>query len=185
MMKSDVTLSQAVAQFDRTTHESDRQAYQSQRAEILNRFPRDKWPDMALEDYALGQPAAEDTYCRWLEFKSPSLGSMRGGSARKPIVYKRRDREGWYFPKGFSNEREAWDRLRSEFVQAFKLAERGDWERIDELETLALGPALKLKSLHLYSPDHVLPVYSTAHLRHFLRSLKRPRRRSTRRWWWC
>ena len=126
MMKSDVALSQAAAQFDRSTRESDRQAYQSQRAEILKRFPRDKWPDMALEEYALGQAAAEDTYCRWLEFKSQSLGSMRGGNAKKLIVYKRRDREGWYFPKGFSNEREAWERLRSEFVQAFERAAGGD-----------------------------------------------------------
>ena len=174
MMKSDVTLSQAVAQFDRSTRESDRRGYQSQRAEILKRFPRDKWPDMALEDYALGLPAAEDTYCRWLEFRAPALGGIRGGAAKKHIIYKPLQQEGWYFPRGFSNEREAWNRLRSEFVQAFELAERGDWERIDELETLARGPALKLKSLHVHFPDQVLPVYSTAHLRHFLRSLDRP-----------
>ncbi len=64
--------------------------------------------------------------------------------------------------------------MRTEFVQAFELAERGDWERIDELETLGLGRAIKLKSLHLYFPDKVLPVYSTTHLRHYLRSLGRP-----------
>ena len=74
----------------------------------------------------------------------------------------------------FSNEIEAWDRLRSEFSQAFELAARGEWEPIDELETLGLGPAVKLKSLHVYFPDEVMPVYSTAHLRHYLRSLGRP-----------
>ena len=174
MIKSDVTLSQAAARFDRSARESDRRGYQSQGAEIRNRFPRDKWPGMALEDYALGLANSENTYCRWLEFKSQSLGSMRGGTARKLIVYKRKNREGWYFPKGFSNEREAWDRLRSEFVQAFERAAGGDWERIDELATLARGRALKLKSLHVYFPDDVLPVYSADHLRHFLRSLERP-----------
>ena len=126
-----------------------------------------------MEDYALGLAAA-DTYCRWLEYKSPSLGGIGGGSARKHIVYKRRHGEGWYFPPGFSNERKAWDQLRRQFVRAFELAERGLWGRIDELETLARGPALKLKSLHVYFPGQVLPVYSTAHLRHFLRSLERP-----------
>ena len=174
MMKSDVTFSEAAARFDRSTRESDRRRYQSQRAEILKRFPRDKWPDMVLEDYALGQPAAEETYCQWLEYKSPQVGSIRGGSARKHIIYKRRDGEGWYFPKGFSNERGAWDRLRSEFVQAFERAAGGNWERIDELEALARGPALKLKSLHVYFPDQVLPVYATAYLRRLLRSLERP-----------
>ena len=51
------------------------------------------------------------------------------------------------------------DRLRSEFLQAFELAERGECERIDELKTLGLGPAVKLKLLHMYFHDEVLPFY--------------------------
>ena len=174
MIKSNLTLSEAIAQFDRSPTNPIAEGYQSQRAEILKRFPVDKWPEMRLEDYALGQPGVEDTYCYWLEYKSQWVGSIRGGSARKLIIYKRKDREGWYFPNMFSDEGVAWERLRSEFVQAFELAGRGDWERIDELETLSLGPAVKLKSLHVYFPDEVLPVYSTAHLRRFLRLLDRP-----------
>ncbi len=174
MIKSHVALSQAIEKFVRSPTNPAAEGYRSQRTEILKRFPRDKWPEMRLDDYALGQPVVEDTYCRWLEYKSQWMGSMRGGSARKLIIYKRKDREEWYFPKAFSNEREAWDRLRSEFSQAFELAARGEWERIDELETLGLGPAVKLKSLHVYFPDEVLPVYATAHLRHYLRSLDRP-----------
>ena len=174
MIKSNVTLSQVIAQFDRSLTNPAAEGYRSQRAEILKRFPRDKWPEMRLNDYALGQPSVEDTYCHWLEYRSQWMGSIRGGFARKLIIYKRKAREGWYFPKVFSNEREAWDRLRSEFTQAFELAERGEWERIDELETLGLGPAVMLKSLHVYLPDKLLPVYSTAHLRHYLRSLGRP-----------
>ena len=174
MIKSELTLSDAIAHFDRSPTSPAAEGHRSQRAEILKRFPLDQWSQMRLDDYALGQPGVEDTYCYWLEYKSQWVGSIRGGSARKLIVYKRRDREGWYFPNVFSNEREAWDRLRSEFVEAFGLAARGDWERIDELETLGLGPAVKLKSLHVYFPKEVLPVCSTAHLRHFLRSLDRP-----------
>ena len=174
MIKSDLTLTEAIAQFDRSPTNPVAEGYRSQRAEILKRFPRDQWREMRLEDYALGQPGVEDTYCHWLEFKSQWVGSIRGGSARKLIIYKRRDREGWYFPNVFSGEAEAWARLRSEFVEAFELAAGGDWERIDELETLGLGPAVKLKSLHVYFPDEVLPVCSTAHLRHFLRALDRP-----------
>ena len=174
MIKSDLTLSDAIAQFDRSPTSPAVEGYRAQRAEILKRFPLDKWPEMRLEDYALGQPGVEDTYCHWLEYKSQWVGSIRGGSAGKLIIYKRRDREGWYFPNRFSDEEEAWARLRSEFVEAFGLAARGDWERIDELETLGLGPAVKLKSLHVYFPDEVLPVCATAHLRHFLRALDRP-----------
>ena len=174
MIKSDLTLSDAIAQFDRSPTSPAAEGYRSQRAEILKRFPLDQWPEMRLEDYALGQSGVDDTYCYWLEYKSQWVGSIRGGSARKLIIYKRRDRDGWYFPNVSSDEAEAWARLRSEFVEAFELAARGDWERIDELETLGLGPAVKLKSLHVYFPDEMLPVCSTAHLRHFLRSLDRP-----------
>ena len=174
MIKSNVTLSEAIAQFDRSSTNRFAEGYRSERAEILKRFPLDKWPEMRLEDYALGQPGEEDTYCHWLEYRSQCMGSIRGGSARKLIIYKRRDREGWYFPNVFSDEGKAWDRLRSEFLQAFDLAADGDWERIEELETLGRGPAVKLKSLHVYFPDQVLPVYSTAHLRRFLRLLDRP-----------
>ena len=174
MIKRNLTLSEVIAQFDRSPKNPAAEGYRSQRAEILTRFPLDQWPQMSLDDYALGQPAMKDTYCHWLEYKSQWMGSIRGGSASKLIIYKQKDREGWYFPKGFSSEREAWDRLRSEFLQAFELAGRGDWDRIDELETLGLGPAVKLKSLHVYFPDDVLPVCSTAHLRHFLRLLDRP-----------
>lgn len=174
MIKTNRTLSEAIAQLDRSSSNPIAEGYRSQRFEILKRFPRDKWADMRLEDYALGQPGVEDTYCHWLEYKSPFVGSIRGGSARKLIIYKWRDRDGWYFPSMFSDEREAWSQLRADFLRAFELAVRGDWERIDELETLGFGPAVKLKSLHVYFPDQVLPVCSTAHLRHFLRSLDRP-----------
>ena len=174
MIKSNRTLSEAIAQLDRSSTNPIAEGYRSQRTEILKRFPRDKWTEMRLEDYALGQPGVEDTYCHWLEYKSQFVGSIRGGTARKLIIYKRRDRGGWYFPSMFSNEREAWSQLRADFLRAFELAARGDWERIDELETLGFGPAVKLKSLHVYFPDEVLPVCSTAHLRHFLRSLDRP-----------
>ena len=174
MIKSDLTFSDAIAQFDRSPTSPAAEGYRAQRAEILKRFPLDKWPAMRLEDYALGQPGVKDTYCRWLEFKSQWVGSIRGGSAGKLIIFKRRDREGWYFPNVFSEVEEAWTRLRSEFVEAFELAARGDWERIDDLETLGRGPAVKLKSLHVYFPDEVLPVCSTSHLRHFLRALDRP-----------
>ena len=174
MNKNKATLTETIARFDRSEKNEAAAGYREQRAEMLNRFPRDVWPQMRLEDYALGQSDAEDTYCRWLEFRSRWVGSIRGGSSRKLIIYKRKDREGWYFPKAFADERESWNTLRGEFVKAFDLAEQGKWGQIDELETLALGPAVKLKSLHLYYPHEVLPVYSTLHLRHFLRSLGRP-----------
>ena len=93
---------------------------------------------MKLEDYALGPVGVEDTYCHLLE---SSRSGWAASEADPPEAGHLQAEAGrWYFPKLFTNEREAWERLRSEFVEAFDLAARGDWRRIDELETLGRGP---------------------------------------------
>ncbi len=76
-------LEEAIGQFDRASTRPQLEQAETQRGEILQRFPRDHWPEMTLEEYALGQENSEDTFCRWMEFRSQDLGSMRGGSARK------------------------------------------------------------------------------------------------------
>ena len=147
------------------------QAAEEVRKLILMRFPLEAWPDMPLEDYALGQENSENTFCRWMEFKSPHLGSMQGGSARKLIIYKHKDKPGWYHNSAYKNEQEAWLAVRGAFIKAFQLARAGDFNSIDELEAFRGGPALRLKTLHLYFPEDILPVYSLIHIKHFLQLL--------------
>lgn len=84
---------------------------EKQRADILARFPLHAWPSMKLEQYALGQENSEDTYCRWLEFRSDDLGSMSGGSAMKMVIFKRKSQDGWYYPEShFRSLASAWER---------------------------------------------------------------------------
>ena len=168
------SLQEAISAYNREFDPSAIEEAESLRGQILERFPPDGWSEMSLEDYALGQDNSEETFCRLLEFRSLPLGSIRGGSARKFIIYKHKNKPGWYFPRNFEDERAAWESLRNDFVQAIVLAHAGEWVEIDGLETLAQGPALRLKSLYIYFPDDLLPIYSYAHLRHFLRLLKRP-----------
>ncbi|MBL8622250.1 MAG: AAA family ATPase [Myxococcales bacterium] len=54
-------------------------------------------------------------------------------------------------------------------MKAFELAVAGKWGEISSIEALQGATALTLKSLHVYFPAHVLPVYSTTHLEHYLR----------------
>lgn len=124
---------------------------------------------MALRDYALGQTDVPENLSRWIEFQTPHMGSMRGGSARKHIIYKHRDRPGWHFPNQYDNEQQAWEAVRSGFVDAFQLAGEGCWAEIDEIEALQPGAALLLKLLHTYFPNEILPICSRDHLRRFLR----------------
>jgi 5-methylcytosine-specific restriction protein B len=163
-------VAKAAASYDRGKIRPRLDAAEEQRAEILKRFPKDSWGALPLERYALGQADSEDTYCRWLEFKSSDLGSMSGGSAMKLVIFKRRDQDGWYYPEAhFSSLVDAWATLRHSFEGAFRLADAGSWEPIDLLPALEYGPALCVKSLHVYYPSEILPIYGRDALRHFLR----------------
>ena len=161
---------EAAREFDPASAKASEHAAEQQREETLRRYPRERWPEMPLEDYALGQADHPENFCRWIERQTDQMGSIRGGSARKLIIYKHADKPGWYFPPSlYADEREAWDGVRAGFVQAFELADQGRWSEIDSIEALAPGPALLLKTLWTYFPEDLLPITSTHHLRHFLR----------------
>jgi hypothetical protein len=62
-------------------------AAEEERTELLKRFPRSRWPKMAVTDYAIGQDDSSDTYCRWMEFRSTHLGSIKGGSSHTRVPH--------------------------------------------------------------------------------------------------
>ncbi|MBF6088890.1 AAA family ATPase [Nocardia cyriacigeorgica] len=163
-------LQAALATFDRTAIEDRVAAGESQRRQIVERFPRGEWPQMRLDQYALGAGTdGEPTYCRMLEFVATEFGSIGGGSAGKHIIYRHNSGEWRLAPPlmGLSVE-EAWQRLRGEFIAAFEAVEREAFADLDDLEVLASGQALVTKSLAAYFPQHFLPIYSRTHLRSFI-----------------
>ena len=76
----EIQIEKAVASYDRATDKEFVAAAELERKEVVERFPLDQWPTMPLERYALGQKESEDTFSRWMEFRTQHLGSMRGGS---------------------------------------------------------------------------------------------------------
>ena len=172
MGKEILPFQEAVKKYPRESLAEFYQASVEERAAIIQSFPLEGWTDLALEDYALGLDDSENNFCRWMEFKSPHLSSIRGGASRKLLIYKHKNKTGWYFDPAYRNEQEAWQGIRGAFIEAFQLAESGDFESIDNLEPLRGGPALKLKALHLYYPDDILSVCSKAHILHYFSVLK-------------
>ncbi|MGD9905751.1 MAG: hypothetical protein AB7U83_19945 [Vicinamibacterales bacterium] len=161
------TLQQALQSFNRAkTAELDAEV-ETIRQTIVNRFPLESWGDMPLERYALGQQDHPDSFCRWMEFKSTELGSISGGSSAKTIIYKHRDKPGWHFPPSFPDEQQAWFALRESVATMLTRARAGEWDVLQDLLPFQYGPALWLKTLHVYFPSEILPVYSTAHLARF------------------
>jgi len=164
-------IAQALETYDGEAEAPKVEVAAAQLAEVLESFPRDEWPQMPLERYALGQADHPDSFCRWLEFRAKELGSIRGGSARKHHIYFQRAGEWWFEDDRYASVEEAWEAVRGGFVEALALAGEGRWEEIDRIAALRGGPALLTKTLHVYFPDEVLPVYSHAHIAHFLREL--------------
>jgi 5-methylcytosine-specific restriction enzyme B len=162
-------LEQALADFDPAAFQAFEHEAEAQRQETLRRYPRESWQTMKLEDYAQGQEGHPENFCRWMERQTVEMSSIRGGSARKLIIYKHRDKPGWYFPPEYADERAAWEAVRDGFVQAFACADEGRWDEIDQLEPLNRGAALVTKALWVYFPNDLLPINSGENLRHFLR----------------
>jgi 5-methylcytosine-specific restriction protein B len=169
----EVTVEQAIEEFDPSAYRAFEHEAEEQRKETLQRYPREHWPRMTLEEYAQGQDDHPDNYCVWIERQTDQMGSIRGGSARKLIVYKHRNKPGWHFPQEYQNEQAAWAAVRDGFIRAFERADDGQWDDIDELEPLSSGAALTTKVLWTYFPNDLLPITSSDNLRHFLRIVGR------------
>lgn len=174
MPKETITIETALAAYDKETYRPEVEEAERLRKQLWELFPLDGWPDLPLERYALGQPDHRETFCRWMEFKTIPLGSIKGGNAGKHIIYKHKEKPGWSFPSQYSDEREAWEAVRAAFVEAFRKAGDGEWDDIDAIEPLRWGSVLKGKALHVYFPEGLLPVYGRNDLKHFLGLLGRP-----------
>jgi MoxR-like ATPase len=169
-------IADVLAGYDPNASEDDVATAERQRAEFLEKFPKDAWPSMTLDRYALGQPDHQDTFCRWMEFVTTELGSMRGGSARKHLIYfQAKTGEWWFDHKLYETVDEAWAGVHAGLLDAVRLAESGQWAQIEQIASLRGGRALVNKTLATYFPDQLLPINSETHLRHFLKALGEPR----------
>jgi 5-methylcytosine-specific restriction protein B len=160
-------LAATIADFSRSSALAEAMAADDDRLQIRAEYPLEEWPGLPLERYALGQ--GTPSYCRLLEFGTPHLGSISGGSAAKHIMFRHNSGE-WRTaaPLRHLDPQAAWARLREEFVSAFALAAEKRFDEIDGLALLAWGPALLTKSLASYFPGEFLPIYSLDHLHYFI-----------------
>ncbi len=162
---------EAIQAYDRSPLRAKVEAAERERLEILSRFPLADWPTMPLERYALGTPNSTETFSRWLEFATPNIASIKGGSALKHLIFKRAGDAGWYFERKYSSVEEAWDHVRGGFVEAFRLAGEGRFEEIGELSAINSAISVSTKAVYCYYPNELLPVCSGSHQDHFWKLL--------------
>jgi hypothetical protein len=88
-----------LSDFDPEPHRAELEPAEAQRAELLVRFPKDAWPTMTLDAYALGQAEHQDNFCpvdgaRCVDLSSirGALNERKGPRSRTP---PRREMLGW------------------------------------------------------------------------------------------
>jgi 5-methylcytosine-specific restriction enzyme B len=165
-------LEEALETFDRDASRLAAQQGEALRRSIAARFPIEQWPALPLERYALGGDG-HDNFCYVMEFESRALGSIRGGSARKHAIYRTRSGD-WYYDDSYPSVEAAWDAVRGAFVDAFQFARTGDFDAVDSLRPIRSAAALRTKALYIYFHEEMLPIYSSAHLAHFIAALGGP-----------
>lgn len=102
----------AIREFDPAAHRQAIDGAKRERQEAVDRFPLTAWPSLPLQRYALGQGSKQDAFCWWMEFGTPNVGSMKGGSARKHIIYRQND-GAWYFDhETYDTVENAWHAVR-------------------------------------------------------------------------
>lgn len=161
------TLAEAIASYDRKSVAEKLVLAEQQRQEVLRKFPMAVWPSLAVERYALGTDETRGTFCWLMEYGTPAVGRIGMRGARDHLIFRQQD-GNWYFDPRFQTVEAAWAEIRTNFVEAFARAGRGQWSDIDAL----YGPsASRCKVLHCHFPDELLPISSATHLRHFISHL--------------
>ncbi|MFE4264699.1 AAA family ATPase [Streptomyces sp. NPDC056883] len=162
-------LDAAFAAFDPDAHGAAVEAADHEAARFRERFPWEEWPTLSLDRYALGQQPdlPGPFYSRDLEYGSKPLGSITGGSAYKHFVFRRRDGVWWHDTK-YPDAATAWEAVRAGIVEAVEAARAGRVAEIDDIAAIASGVTVVAKTLRIYAPDAILPVYADHLTRHYL-----------------
>lgn len=176
MVEADVldSIEAALKTWDREAAAASAAKADEQRAAFVERFPLDRWVDLPVETYGLGQEIDGGTVSWWLEWGTREVASISGGSSRKHLIYRSNADGQWRWPKQYGSLEEAWTAVRGGFLESFRLAEAGRFEEIDDIAALRGAAAVRMKALHLYFPDQFAPVCSRTHINHFLRVLGQP-----------
>lgn len=165
------TLEAAVEAFDRYRLAGKFAAAEQERRQVVDLFPLADWPDLPLDRYALGTANSVNSFCRWMEFNTPNIASIKGGSALKHLIFKRKGTDEWYFEKKYETLEDAWRSVRAGFVESFRLASESRFEEIAAVDAIRNAYSLSTKAVYCYFPDEVLPVCSSAHQDHFWKLL--------------
>jgi len=142
----------------------DRRALHKQ---FLQQFPIERLRTMTLEEYT--NLDKDNSFCYWLEVKTQELGSIWGGSSYKfgiyryekrpdnPTVVVADDEYAWYKKYNAPNKEEAFKVVLKAIIGIAELAQKGDFQAIEE--DCTFGNVVKWKIAFLYANEKLIPFY--------------------------
>lgn len=139
--------------------------------QFLQKFSLTTVQNMKLEDYALGG-TNKQSFGWWLEYNTIPLGSIKGGSAKKHIIYYSKKEQRWIFPSEFNSVEEAYEKLRDDMWKLVHSIDGDTYTPIEEDNLFYRANMLKGKILYMYHSDQLLPIYQGRHLKDFLIELQ-------------
>lgn len=163
-------LSNAVAQFTYSDEQKNRD--ESLRRQFLERFPASGLNGLTLEQYSLGLEPKENSFCYWIEYETTELGSIKGGSAFKFVIFFDRDTGQYRFSNKFKSKEDAFASVKSGILELIRLAKDGkfaDCENVPPYDTMT---SIRGKILNMYFPEQFMPVFSLDHLKEFCLQLE-------------
>lgn len=165
------SLAQFATTFDRISIADHCAKAEAEREALRQSFPRATLAELPVEKYAMGL-GGNDSLCWTYEFGSDSIGSIKGGSVFKFVLWFGKD--GQLANSAKKDEPDtalAWQKLRAGLVRSLELCEAGNFAETDAVPFARLTPALRVKMQHVFFPSEVLPIFSCGHLEHFLAQL--------------
>jgi hypothetical protein len=149
------------------------QELEATRQEFVRRFPQERLKHLSLEEYAVGHDASKDSFCYWLEWETGDLGSVRGGSSFKWVVFWSKQDNDWRFnQRMYDSPQDALNHVTDGLTLLLDAAASGEFDKLDEIGNRELGRnrnSLRAKPLFLYFPDKFIPISNPTHLANILR----------------
>ena len=143
------------------------------RKEFTVNYSIEKIAALSLDEYVIGKGSSNRSFCYQLERTLDSLGRILGARADKFGVYYGRTKSDatkkYRFARHWGEEKnEAFEAVKQSIVNLLKSSED---DNIVMIRNNKLSPMLKGKLLFIYHPNKFAPIYSKAHLEHFLAHL--------------
>lgn len=148
-------------------YKNEFEKYEKIRQKFIKDFPIEKITSLTLEKFTIGNKNTK-SFCSRLENELKILGDMHGSYVNKFGVYYSNKRERFECTKKWDKNKNIEKSFINLKKEIFKLLKDGNKNNFKGIQKNEISPLFKGKLLATYFPEKYLPIFSIAHIKHFL-----------------